>query len=72
MNGLQKIFNLTKWIVIGVVIALLVYFGNILTCEYFVQLFEESPAYVIIYLITWGIFLLLVYLYEKILKSPVY
>ena len=70
-NGVPKIFNPIKWIVIAISTALVVYFGNKLTYERFVQLFEESPIYLIIYLITWGVFLLLIYLYEKFIKSPV-
>ncbi len=66
----QKAFNLIKWIVVAIVIALLVYFGNNLTYDHFVQLFQESPIYLVIYLISWMLFLLFVYLYEKFFKSP--
>ena len=69
-NGVTKIFKPIKWIVVAIIIALVVYFGNKLTYERFVQLFEESPIYLIIYLITWGLFLLLIYLYDKFIKSP--
>jgi len=69
-NGVTKIFKPIKWIVVAIIIALVVYLGNKLTYEHLVQLFKESPSYLIIYLITWGLFLLLIYLYDKFIKSP--
>ena len=71
-KSLQKKFNLIKWIGIVVIIALLVYFGNNLTYDHFVQLFQESPIYLVMYLISWAFFLLFVYLYEKFFKSLPY
>jgi len=70
--SLQKKFNLIKWVVIAIIITLLVYFGNNLTYDHFVQLFQESPIYLAIYLISWTFVLLFAYLYEKFLKSPTY
>ena len=69
-NDATKIFKPIKWMVVAIIIALVVYFGNKLTYEHFVQLFKDSPSYLIIYLITWGVFLLLIYLYDKFIKSP--
>ena len=69
-NDATKIFKPIKWMVVAIILALVVYFGNKLTYEHLVQLFKDSPSYFIIYLITWGVFLLLIYLYDKFIKSP--
>lgn len=69
MNTLQKKFTLIKWITIAVILAIIIYIGNNITYEHFIQTFQQSPIYLIIYLASWGFLLLLIYLYEKFLKG---